>query len=352
MPVAIAKPVLGALTPLLLLGAFAATGDEVPMSWNGRRFTAAQIPEDFPARAREAAELWKPWAMTAGYRLDFDADARMLLATRRTSGKSDAQMRTLLRAEAWFDELFHASGTDAAPTAAMLVLKDEKAHAEALGFLGKIETSLASWAEKAGGKELGFVLGKPVCGAFVESAPGLKEWNPDHELLNRAVQLLLLRRDGTLPHWLAQGLAWEAEQTVFGSIWCYPHRSGFVAHTEHEAWPGQLAAELENEALTVYSVEALAAWRRGTFDAEAARHAWGIAHYLAREKKDVLGDVLEDLRALREKDGKTTHPDGSWELVPGYEVPAAAQAEILKKRCGDGWIDAAKAWSRKNAAVR
>lgn len=38
--------------------------------------------------------------------------------------------------------------------------------------------------------------------------------------------------------------------------------------------------------------------------------------------------------------------------IAGYEIPAEAQAEVLSKRCGDGWIDAARAWSRKNAAVR
>jgi len=340
------------LTALCLLGVATPSGEEVPISWDGRRFTSAQLPEGFPERARAAVELWKPWAAQAGYRFDLDPDARLMLVTRRTGGKGEAQLRLVLRAQKWFDDLFGPGAADAAPTAAALVLKDAKAHADVLSFVGKIEPHLASWASSAGGKELGFVLEKPLCGAFVETVPGVKEWNPEHELLNRAVQLLFLRRAGTLPNWLAQGLAWEAERTVLGSIWCYPHRAGFVARSEHDAWPGELAAELENPALAVFSIEALAAWRRGTFDVESARRAWGLAHYLAREKGNVLGDVLEDLRAFREKNGRTTHADGSWELVPGYEVPAQAQVEILAKRCGDGWIEEAKVWSRKNAGVR
>ena len=336
----------------LSLAAAAPRGDDIPMSWDGRRFTSAQLPEGFPERARAAAELWKPWATKAGYRFDFDPYARLLLATRRTGGKGEAQLRLVQRAEAWFDELLPPAASDAAPTATMIVLKDEKAHAEALAFVATIEPAIASWAEKAAGKELGFVLAQPLCGAFVESAPGLKEWKPEHELLNRAVQLLLQRRAGALPNWLAQGLAWEAERTLLGSIWCYPHRSGFVARTEHDAWPAKLAGELENDAIAVFSIDALAGWRRGTYDEDAARRAWGLAHWLAREQRAALPAVLEDLRALREKDGRTTHADGSWELVPGYEVPAATQAEILAKRCGEGWLDAAKSWCKENASVR
>jgi len=342
------------LGPLIatLVALAAPPGDEVPMSWDGRRFTIAQLPEGFPERARATAELWKPWAEKAGYRFDLDPGARLFLATRRTGGKGDAQLRLVQRAETWFDEHLPPVEGDASPTAMMIVLKDEKAHAEALAFLGTIEPAIASWAEKAAGKELGFVLAKPLCGAFVESATGLKEWKPDHELVNRAVQLLLQRRAGALPNWLMQGLAWEAERTLLASIWCYPHRSGFVARTEHDAWPGKLAGELESEAFAGFSIDALAGWRRGTYDEDAARRSWGLAHWLAREQRAALPAVLEDLRALREKDGRTTHPDGSWELVPGYEVPAAAQAEILAKRCGAGWMDAAKAWSQGNAGVR
>ncbi|MFN0006681.1 MAG: hypothetical protein ACKVXR_02140 [Planctomycetota bacterium] len=352
MPVAELGSRLLPLTAACLLGAAAPVGGEIPISWAGQRFTSAQLPEAFPERARTAIELWKPWAAQAGFRFDLDPDARLMLATRRAGGKGEAQLRLLLRAEKWFDDLFDPAGADSAPAAAMIVLKDAQAHADALAFVGKLEPHLASWAEKAGGQELGFVLEKPLCGAFVESAPGLKEWKPDHELLNRAVQVLLLRRAGSLPNWLAQGLAWEAERTILGSIWCYPHRAGFVARSEHDAWPGDLVKDLENGALAVFSIETLAAWPRGTFDAEHARHAWGLARYLAREKKSVLGEVLEDLRAFREKHGRTTHEDGSWELVPGYEIPAQAQAEILAKRCGDRWISEAKAWSRRNAGVR
>lgn len=335
-----------------LAGGSLAPGDGIPMSWHGQRFTSDALPEGFPERARDAAKLWEPWAAKSGYRLDFDDDARLMLATRRGGSKVEGQLRIALKAEEWLDALLPPAAGDAAPTAAMLALKDEKAHAAVLGFVGTVAPEIAAWAEKAAGKELGFVLAKPLCGAFVESAAGLKEWNPDHELLNRTVQVLLLRRYGALPQWLAQGIAWEAERTLFGSIWCYPHRSGFVAKTEHEAWPKELAAELENEALTVFSVESLAAWRTGTYDAEAARHAWGLVHWLAREKKEALAGALDDLRALREKSERKTHEDGSWEIVPGYEIPAAAQAEIFAKRCGDGWIEEAKAWNLKHAAER
>ena len=336
----------------LLLGSAAPRADEVPISWNGRRFDSAQLPEGFPERARAAAELWKPWAVKAGYRFDFDPDARLALATRRTGGKGEAQLRLVRRAEEWFDEILPPAAGDAAPTAVLIVLKDQKAHAEALAFVGTIEPALAGWAEKAGGKELGFVLGTPLCGAFVESAPDLKEWKPDHELLNRAVQLLLQRRAGALPNWLAQGLAWEAERKMLGSIWCYPYRSGFVARSEHDAWPAKLSSELGNEGLDAFSIDALAAWRRGTYEEEAARRSWGLAHWLAREQRAALPGVLDDLAAIREKEGRTTHADGSWERIPGYEIPAKAQAEVLAKRCGEGWAAAAKAWCKENASAR
>jgi hypothetical protein len=344
--------IVPAVAALVALGALARADEKVPMSWRGQRFTSAEFPKDLSEPARKAATLWEPWALKAGYRMDFDEKARLLLATRRGSARADAQMQVVVRAEKWQDGLFASPDAAEAETAVMLVLKDEKDHASALQSLGSAVPALASWAAAAAGKELGFVLVAPLSGAFVESAPGLKEWNPDHELLNRTVQLLVLRRYGVQPNWIAQGLAWEAEMSVYGSIYCYPYRSGFVARVEHNAWPGELAKEIGDPASKTFAIEELAGWKRGRFDGSVARHAWGFAHFLAAEKKDALPVVLEELHAFRAKNERKTHEDGSWEIIPGYEVPVDTQLELMKKSCGEDVLEAAAAWYRKSAGAK
>ena len=37
------------------------------------------------------------------------------------------------------------------------------------------------------------------------------------------------------------------------------------------------------------------------------------------------------LAAIRDKDGRITHPDGSWESVPNYEIPAQQQLDALQR---------------------
>jgi hypothetical protein len=50
------------LTLAVLLGTVAVVGDGVPMSWRGRRFDSALVPEGMPDRVRAAVDLLRPWA--------------------------------------------------------------------------------------------------------------------------------------------------------------------------------------------------------------------------------------------------------------------------------------------------
>src|SRR5439155_14982820 len=96
------------------------------------------------------------------------------------------------------------------PCAAMIVVRDEKEYGTLLDRLAKSKPALKTWIEIAR-KQTGLVLEEPLSGAYVENAAGQEEWNADHELLNRVVQLMCLRRFGQQPNWIVQGIAWNAE---------------------------------------------------------------------------------------------------------------------------------------------
>ena len=88
------------------------------------------------------------------------------------------------------------------------------------------------------------------------------------------------------------------------------------------------------------TIDDLAGWKRGTYDNDRALLAWGAASFLAKRHAETLPLLLEDLHALRDKESKTTKPDGSWTIDPDYEVPAAKQLELLKARAGDDFLEA------------
>lgn len=350
---------------VLALLPLASADDKVPLSWQGKRFTSAEWPKDLPEAGRKAALVWEGWAQKAGCRMDFEDKARVLLVTRRGSSRADKQMQVLGRVSKWFDALLPTPprtapgddgvepaewGSGSAPpdsqTAVVIVLKDEKDHHAALAFLGTRFPELKEWADKAPAR-LGFVTEIPLCGGFVENAAGNDEWDPDHELVNRIGQLLVLRRFGQQPNWLVQGLAWEAETAYDKSIYCYPYRAEFVYAVEHTAWPLELRKEFQDRKEKPLTLEEFALWPRGRFDPIAGRYAWGFVHFLAAQKKAEMSLFLEDMRVFRDTNDRKEAEDGSWARIPGYRVPLEAQLAMLKKRFGDDVLDAASAAFRK-----
>jgi len=385
----------------LLLGGNAAAQSKVPISWKGRKLDAAALPKDFDPAPAAAITMWEPWARQAGYRMDLDAGGRMLVLSRANGSRGVKVLQLGGSAAAWFDELLpkppprtgEASATPAgavpsspevipedpeAPppgaenqpkakkpvsswgsgslepdsqTATLIALADEADQKSLLEFITKSKPELAEWAAQAS-KELGFVLEIPLVAAYVESASGQEEWNPDHEVLNRAVRLLTLRRFGQIPNWLVHGIAWEAENAYDGSIWVYPYRDEFVYTVEHTAWPLELASEFKERGGSPLRIEELTSWKPRTWDGSCARYAFGFVHYLASSNKDRISDLLEDFRRYRDANNRKPAGDETWTRDPNWEPPPEAQGAILRARFGENVFEEASAWLAKPTPPR
>jgi hypothetical protein len=389
---------LAAVVPLSIAGlALPAPAGGVPVSWKDKEYSTDQLPVGLPPPTFDAITRWTGWAGKMKYRMDLDAQGRVLLLTPVKGGNAREKLRLVGQAESWFDALLpppsragaapvvapqgdakapekpsgtpppaplpedpegppptappkssgtgastgkaptapkswgSGSGTPDSQTAVLIVAHDEEDFGKLLDHLDASVPYLKDWVEEAR-KQTGLTLEDPLVGAYVENASGQEEWNGDHEVLNRVVQLLTLRRFGQQPNWLVQGLAWEAEMAHDGSVYCFPYRDGFVFATEHTSWPSDLRIAFKDRAAKPLAIEELAGWKRGVWDPEAAPLSWGFVHYLVEAQKakpGALSSLLEDLRKIRdEKDRVSTGPT-TWQRVKGWMMAPADQEKAL-----------------------
>lgn len=360
---------------------------EVPLTYKGKAYTADALPHEISPAQRAAVERYEPWAAKAHYRMDFDAQGRLLLVTPKDRPRLADAQKVVGKAETWFDTVLPPidravktkgdpdGGTprpagspipedpESAPhifvgdnqgmpgspvpqtswgsgsiepdtqVAVLFVIGTAEDYSSLLDATAAISSYLKDWIEAAR-KHTGFTIEEPLAGAYMENAAGQEEWNGDHELMNRTVQLLTLRRFGQQPNWLVQGIAWDCEMSSDGMVYCFPFRKEFVYTAEHGAWPGEAKALVKDLGAKSIDIADLCKWKRGTWDAKTAKLAWGVAHHLIGQGPGKLSSALEDLRLVRnEKDKKVTSPT-SWTRIPGYEVPPDTQLGVLSERFG------------------
>jgi hypothetical protein len=386
-----------ALTVLALTAAALPLGaGGVPVSWKDKEYSTEKLPVGLPPPAFDAIAHWTGWAGKVKYRMDLDAQGRVLLLTPAKGGSAREKLRLVGQAESWFDALLppgsraavapaaaeqpgpkvpekpatpppaplpedpegppptappkttgtgastgtkptppkvwgSGSGSPDSQTAVLIVAHDEEDFGKLLDHLEDSVPYLKDWVEEAR-KQTGLTLEDPLLGAYVENASGQEEWNGDHEVLNRVVQLLTLRRFGQQPNWLVQGLAWEAEMAFDGSVYCFPYRDGFVWATEHTSWPSDLRIAFKDRATKPLAIEELAQWKRGVWDPEAAPLAWGFVHYLVeaqKSKERALSSLLDELRRVRdEKDRVSTGPT-TWQRIQSWSMAPEDQEKAL-----------------------
>jgi hypothetical protein len=147
--------------------------------------------------------------------------------------------------------------------------------------------------------------------------------------VHRAAELVLLRRFGHQPYWLLQGWAWHVELSVARSLYCFPYRSGFVGIGEHTGWDKLLRQDWSEPGEA--SIADVVALRRGSWDARAARHAWGTVTFFDKHFRGEFPALLAELRAAWDQGSRRDLGGGRWERVGGFEVDSARQLELLRK---------------------
>lgn len=385
------------LAPLAFAAALAftpgSTPADVPVTFKNKTFTADALAAELTTEQRATVNRYSLWAAKHGYRMDFDAQGRLLLVTHKNRAGLSSAKSVMGKAETWFDTVLPAperkpitktgSGdgtprpasapvpedpeskslrdtppstppsTPGNPPAApgtwtsswgagstepdtevgtLFIVKSAEDYAALLDVMAAETHYLKEWVEHAR-KFTGFTIEDPLAGAYVENAAGQEEWDGNHELMNRVVQLLTLRRFGQQPNWLVQGIAWDAEIASDGLVYCFPFRSEFVFAAEHGAWPNEVKLVLKDlgHALAVADV---AKWKRGSWDAKSAKLAWGIAHHLIGQGPGKLSSALEELRVLRGEKNKRSTGENTWETIPNFELSAELQSGVLEARFG------------------
>lgn len=331
-----------------------------PLHWNGKQTSYEKLGSDVGEWPRKAILTWAPFAQEAGLELHLSSDLRVLLLMRKklrakrflklideTGKRVDEWLPTPERPEPEEEpeEEPEAGGggeltwsytyeTERPPleseTAVLVQAPDEATYAAALDHAANENEYLGDWI--ATGKRLtGCILERPLFAAWQENPRGMEEWDIENELVHRLAQLLVLRRFSQVPYWLLTGIAWNVEDDVRGAIYCYPYRNGFVWATEHKGWLKRLKLEMKNVP-EPFTMDAFATWKRGTFDGTKALMSFATIQLLRkRVTPEAFASVLEELRLLRDEKARRDNGDGTWTLIPNFEVGTDDQRTAFQR---------------------
>lgn len=313
------------------------------VTWRGEDRSLDAVTSDVAA-ASAIVKAWLPFASENGCRLVLSDDARVLLVlcdsyARRGDKKENNDvdvMRGLLRSTCAATDRVIPPVAGAEPVVVLGVRA--ASYPKLLDHVAKVDPRLKAWASSAGAAVNGFVLSEPLVGAWVDDPPGVDEWHAHNEVVHRTAQLLVRRRAPQLPSWFLLGLAWHVEDTVQGSVYCFPYRSGFVSACEHTDWGLTLANNFKpgrrkkDGKEPVLSIQEFADWSPGgadDFTGGRAYVAFGVARYLAHEKTTAVQDLAAKFTAAIEKGSKVWTSATEWKVVPDYKVPVAEQLAML-----------------------
>ena len=78
----------------------------------------------------------------------------------------------------------------------------------------------------------------------------------------------------------------------------------------------------------------LGALKRGSYDDDAAKLAWGVVDFIAHEHPKEFSGLLEDLRVYRDQHNRQDAGDGTWKRDREYELPTTVQEQLFAMHLG------------------
>lgn len=334
--------------------------DELVVNWKGHPTDVATITDEL---GEEVGRIAARWALIADERdanVHLTDDGRVLLFTHSLRSKVKKELELVADTLALVDEQLPARPSpqvdagdetasrmdDPTDTGTMVLLQaaDEEEYHVLLDEVIKGEVYLWEWRTSAR-RLAGFTLTQPLVAMWIESLDGQEEWDIRNELVHRLAHMTVARRFGELPYWLQMGFNWHFEEELLSGIYCFPYRSQFVYATEHSSWPSDLAKDFRNRKKPYF--EDLANWRRGSYQGEQARQAFGFARFLLTHHQEQTPQMLANLFHLRATQGVVVRADGGWELIPGWEAEPDRQAQLIEGILGEDGLEQAALYFEK-----
>ena len=342
--------VLGALMPVVPVCCQEVT-------WRGRTVPLAEIRGELRDATAEAVTTWWSFASDHGYRLILDDAQDVLLVLHQGHARTQARrerpsvekfLAALGDAQELAVPLLPEVGGDSQP--AVLVGAVEKDYAALLDHIARVEPRIAGWAAARAGSVAGFVLSEPLVAAWLDDGRGQEEWDARHELVHRAAQLLLRRSAPQQPPWVALGFGWHVEDSVLGSIYCFPHRAGFVWAAEHSGWAGRLKTGFQASRRRaagrppVLAIDEIASWDPmrdpDGFDADRALLAFGVVRHLCDLGPGSAAGAFRGFDTAIRAGWKVQLSETEWTTDPDFRLSAARQQEVLDA-AEEGFLDSA-----------
>jgi hypothetical protein len=310
--------------------------EAVPLSWAGKDISFADLPAPLADAAFDAVDIWKDWAASHDYRMYLSSGGRALLLLSRGQKHAERRCEELENVCEFFAEHFLPAGArpdpdvppaerrpDFAQTVALLEFHTEQDYDTALERLLEEYPFYGTFDKLK--EDTGFVLPRSWVGGWLERAPDVEQWKPEHELINRGTLLFLSERYGLPPLWLRLGSAWYAEFEMKKRIHSFPYRDEFVFTVEHEGYEKKLAAEFQKRKNEPLRLEELIQCQPDQFSSDCAALSWGMVTFLGRYTQ-ALPAMLQEFEKLGAQH-------------PGEEdaVPPEQQLAVLD-RCAGGEV--------------
>ena len=335
----------------------------VKLHWQGKKYKTSELPESLPQGTLDALQYFLPWAAEMNYVIQLSDQADFMALTHKKWMSSREWSSAFEPALEMVDSMVplpvreeddEAKTTEASAGGGMSYtwgevheleyeavsffrLANSKHMSSLLAYIAEKEQKPQGWSKRYEDYP-GLTMEKPLISIVVWSGPGVEEWQPLNECVNRIARMMLVRRFGKIPYWLSLGIAWNVEMGVRDSLYCFPGRIDFVGVSEHGGWRDTLKSQFRKKGTTL-NLNLLASWQPGTYDTIQAGRAWGIVRYIMLKKPEALSPIVEDLRLDIEKNGRIDNPDGTWSLIPDYSSPPKVQQDILERHMGPDFLD-------------
>ena len=288
-------------------------GADARLVWERVSHDLGAWPNDLQPEVTEVLDAWSAFAQERGYRMDLDAEARVLTLSSAESNRSIRRWEelvedTLLEVDilAPFTSpsrlqdnvsatILHERLQGERPGPIVLVRLADRSDREAL--IADLAIRHPGLVE-AGALQMdgpGLLLRQPCCAAWLEGDLNDNDWKPRNELVARLTRLVLDQRFGALPTWLEEGIAWRIEGEVLRTLNSRPLGTDGNVELEARGYESDLSKHFRRRELDAVHMQDLSHWERGTWDEQRAAMAWGAVTHLAEARQGCLGAFCTEL---------------------------------------------------------